>query len=356
MADHGDGPEGCLPAQGRTQAGWLFYSGLAQTAPNDRPSPHYAALMTQDGLRPGDLVEVKSAAEIAQTLDADGMLDYLPFMAEMLDFCGRRFRVSKKAFTVCLSGPGGPYRTFSNDNVVTLDEVRCSGAAHDGCQKLCLIYWREEWLRKVSPDTRSQQQNLAVTEHLRQQLRPKTLSGTLYFCQATELPRATRRLTRSKERVTRYLNGFQYGNYDAVSMMRNLVTYAFWYTRRRLFGPYARGPNSKSGERLNLQPGEWVEVKPMSEIIPTLDDHAHNRGLYFAPDMRLFCGRKLRVKSRLDKMIADSTGEMKRLRNTVLLEGSTCGCAYQGLGTADCSRHELTYWRECWLRRTSPPK
>ena len=40
----------------------------------------------------GDLVEVKTPDEIASTLDSDGALDHLPFMPEMLEFCGRRFQ------------------------------------------------------------------------------------------------------------------------------------------------------------------------------------------------------------------------------------------------------------------------
>ena len=84
-------------------------------------------------LRRGDFVE-EDADEIVQTLNAEGSSDHLPFMPEILEFCGRRFRVSRRAWTLCFSGPGSS-REFRNDNVVTLDDVRCSGAAHDGCQK-----------------------------------------------------------------------------------------------------------------------------------------------------------------------------------------------------------------------------
>src|SRR5262245_37605705 len=51
--------------------------------------------MTQLRLRPGDLVEVRAPEEILQTLDTEGTLDQLPFMPEMLRFCGRRFQVSQ---------------------------------------------------------------------------------------------------------------------------------------------------------------------------------------------------------------------------------------------------------------------
>src|ERR1700693_1556421 len=67
----------------------------------------------------GDLVEVKAPDEIVQTLDAEGASDHLPFMPEMLEFCGRRFRVSRRVLTICFSGPGST-RGFRTD-VVTLD-------------------------------------------------------------------------------------------------------------------------------------------------------------------------------------------------------------------------------------------
>ncbi len=60
------------------------------------------------GLCRGDLVEVKTPDEIFQTLDAAGALDHLPFMPEMLEFCGQRFRVSRRALTVCIYEPGTP--------------------------------------------------------------------------------------------------------------------------------------------------------------------------------------------------------------------------------------------------------
>lgn len=44
-------------------------------------------------LRAGDWVAVKGPSEIAETLDADGALDGLPFMPEMIQYCGRRYRV-----------------------------------------------------------------------------------------------------------------------------------------------------------------------------------------------------------------------------------------------------------------------
>ena len=39
-------------------------------------------------LRAGDWVQVRSKEEIISTLDANGRLDELPFMPEMLEYCG----------------------------------------------------------------------------------------------------------------------------------------------------------------------------------------------------------------------------------------------------------------------------
>src|SRR5258707_3148933 len=102
-------------------------------------------------LKPGDLVEVLSAAEIMSSLDADGKLDGLPFMPEMLAFCGRRLRVSKRADNTCALGQ--PRRI---ERTVHLEQTRCDGSAHRGCEAGCLFLWKEAWLRRVTDsDTRA---------------------------------------------------------------------------------------------------------------------------------------------------------------------------------------------------------
>ena len=298
----------------------------------------------------GDLVEVKTPDEIVQTLDAEGASDHLPFMPEMLELCGRRFRVSRRVLTICFSGPGST-RAFRADDVVTLDGIRCSGAAHDGCKKACMIFWRETWLRKVEDGEVQSQASLRGTDRLRARLNVST-GPKIYYCQASELSKATHSLSRW-ERLGRYLSGLRAGNFNARQMAQSLGIFLFWRIRRMLFGVYPRGSSESTPvEGLNLQPGEWVEVKPLPSIIETLNERGQNRGLYFSPEMRLWCGRRCRVKERLDKIIVDGTGQMRRLRNTVSLEGSTCGCSYLGFGTGGCSRCEVTYWREVWLRRS----
>ena len=130
----------------------------------------------------GDLVEVKAPQEILQTLDADGAMDHLPFMPEMMQLCGRRFRVSRRVFPVCVTASSP--RTFRGDDIVTLDGVRCSGAAHDGCQKACVIFWREAWLRKVEDTATQSQVDLRSLDRLRTRLKV-SIGLKAYYCQAS---------------------------------------------------------------------------------------------------------------------------------------------------------------------------
>ena len=53
-------------------------------------------------------------------------------MPEMLQFCGKRFRVMKRADKVCDSIDWGKHRRMKN--AVHLEELRCNGAAHGGCK------------------------------------------------------------------------------------------------------------------------------------------------------------------------------------------------------------------------------
>jgi len=237
------------------------------------------------------------------------------------------------------------------DDIVTLDGIRCSGAAHHGCQKACMILWREAWLRKVEDTAVQPQVDLQGMDRLRARLKVMTGPKT-YYCQASELPKATYSLSRW-QRLGTYLSGLRGGNFNALQMAKNSGTWLYWRIRRMFFGVYARGSNKSTPvESLNLQPGEWVEVKSMQDIIETLNENGHNRGMLFSPDMRVWCGRRCRVKGRIDKIIMDGTGQMRQLLNTVYLEGSTCGCSYMAIDMGGCSRCEVTYWREIWLRRS----
>ena len=97
----------------------------------------------------GDLVEVRSAEEILATLDDRGCLDNMPFMPEMLALCGRSFSIYRNAHKICDSTyyKDGRYLPDS----VFLEDLRCDGSAHDGCQAKCSIFFKLAWLKPVSP-------------------------------------------------------------------------------------------------------------------------------------------------------------------------------------------------------------
>jgi hypothetical protein len=304
-------------------------------------------------VRPGDLVEVKTPREILQTLDADGTLDGLPFMPEMVGFSGKRFQVSRRVIKTCISiSRSTNMRAFKTEDVVTLDGLRCSGVDHDGCQKACMIFWREAWLRKVEDAT--SQPSVDSEDGARLRARLKTSTGPqTYFCQASELLKTTDPLSQWG-RFGKCFTEVRVGNCTVWQMAQRIGIWLFWKIRRVFLGVYARGKNKTTPvESLNLQPGELVEVKSIKSIVETLNEAAHNRGLYFTPDMRLLCGGQQRVERRLDKIIVDGTGEMRQLRNTVYLEGSRCGCSHVAFG--GCTRGEFSYWREIWLRRRVAP-
>jgi hypothetical protein len=298
-------------------------------------------------LRPGDLVEVRTPDELFRTLDAEGTLGQLPFMPEMVEFCGKRFLVSKRAFKTCYYGTHAGIRKFRTDDVVLLEGLRCSGAEHDGCQKACMIFWREAWLRRVEDSVAASRVDPEDRERLRARLKTK-VGPTTYFCQASEILKATGEMSRW-DRLAQCIREVRVGNCSALDMAQRLGRWLFWRTRRLLLGEYARGScKTTPVQSVNLQPGEWVEVRPMEAINATLNRAGYNRGLNFPPDLRLLCGQHQRVERRIEKIIVDGTGEMRQLRNTVYLDGSHCGCIY-ALG--GCPRGEFSYWREIWLQR-----
>jgi hypothetical protein len=100
-------------------------------------------------------------------------------------------------------------------------------------------------------------------------------------------------------------------------------------------------------EVLGLQAGEFVEVRSVEEIMATLDNNRRNKGLRWMTGMRKYCGGQYRVLRRVERIILESNGELRKMKNTVLLENVTCdGKVFNG-----CDRSCFHFWREAWLRR-----
>lgn len=98
---------------------------------------------------------------------------------------------------------------------------------------------------------------------------------------------------------------------------------------------------------LNLQPGETVEVKPEREILATLDAEGKHQGLLWMRGMGRYCGRRYKVLKKVKTIRLESSGRLRRMKNTVLLSDVMCdGSEYYG-----CDRSCFHFWREVWLRR-----
>lgn len=320
-----------------------------------------------DTARPvrGDVVRVRSQEEILATLDADGTIDRLPFMPEMLRFCGQELPVAARAHKTCDTVEGGRHRKL--DNCVHLLGARCDGSAHGGCEAGCLLFWREEWLewpadpgRPIAPVTTPAADPPVTAERLRELTVRQVDGKTVYRCQATELPRASEPVRRRE--LWQYLADVRSGNVGAGTVVKGLSIEVFnaWQrfsARRlprwlRLFGgrsyPFLQGTGD--GSRLpvtGIKPGDLVEVRPKKEIMATLDRNNMNRWMLFDVEMLPYCGRRFRVARRVGRIIDEATGEMIKLSDCLVLDGVVC----QGRYHRFCQRAVTPYWREGWLRK-----
>ena len=324
-------------------------------------------------LRVGEIVEVRSEAEILATLDENGELDGLPFMPEMLTWCGQRLRVEKLALKLCDTIEStGMHRIR---DAVHLEMSRCDGQAHGGCQAGCSIYWKEAWLKRI-PSGESALDRMAgpaprctlatLTAATRRPRDPTALGEGRYACQATELLRA------APERISpwdarQYLEDVRSGNSGALATLRTVCVGLFneyqGFSRRVLPRPlrikdgrrypFIEGNRKRTPfETLNLQPGELVRVKSKEEIVKTLDTHNANRGMSFDGEMVRYCGREARVLRRVEQIIDEKSGRMLHLKTPcVVLESVTCTGRYH----RQCPRAIYPYWREIWLERVDEP-
>ena len=313
--------------------------------------------------RAGDNVVVRPWPEILATLDADGTLAGLPFMPEMLDWCGRSFRVERRVEKVCIAAapPSRGVVRFPAGDVVVLEGPRCGGDAHDGCRRSCKILWKEAWLAPAGAATASPEPPGSGLEELRARLKVKS-DGGRYFCQSTELHRATEDFPgHLRARMASVaLQELRNGDRTPGEMARLVARWMWAKLVRRLLGDgWLRGPNKQTPtQTLGLRPGERVRVKSRSDIVATLDQRRRNRGLGICYEVTLCCGHESEVRSRVDRIIDERTGLMREMRDTVMLGtmdgrgtlGEECLCS-DVLG--DCPRGELMFWREIWLERVN---
>jgi hypothetical protein len=342
-----------------------------------RPSSEPTVL----NLRVGELAEVRSELEILATLDEHGELENLPFMPEMLQFCGQQFRVGKLALKLCDTiNWTGIHRMR---HAVHLQGVRCDGQAHGGCQAGCLVYWKEAWLKRVeaneleaggagaepsSAHVARQQEQLPRCTRIELVAKAHNhgvadSSGQETFtCQATELIRAAPEPIPSWD-FRQYVLDVRSGNATTLAMIRSVCVGLFnefqdlsrkvLPERLRLWGgkrfPFIEGKLKRTPEAsLGLEPGELVRVKSKEAIVQTLDVQNRNRGMSFDAEMLKYCGRQARVLRRVEQIIDERSGTMMRFKNPcIILEDVICTSDYHRL----CPRGIYPYWREIWLER-----
>jgi len=327
------------------------------------------------GLRVGDFVEVRSEEEILATLDDQGALDNLPFMPEMLSFCGQRVRVEKRADKTCNTITVMESRRLRD--TVHLEGLRCNGQAHGGCQADCLIFWKEAWLKRIpvlssqdpAPSTGLRCDRGRLTQLTLRSDPPKT-DEPYYRCQITDLLKASTPMQWWDMR--QYWRDYWSGNVGLITMFKAFLFRVFlellhigvgyrallWTYERfqKLTGgtpyPLRNGNLDKTPkETLDLRPGELVQIKPYEEILATLSKKNKNRGLWFGPEMVPYCGELRRVRARVEHIIEESTGRMMQLPgDCVVLEGVICRAEYSE-NRLFCPRNLFPYWREIWLRR-----
>lgn len=325
---------------------------------------HLATAGFARALRVGDEVQVRSAEEIMATLDERGELENLPFMPEMLKYCGQRLTVHKVAHKLCdtIGGSG----LHKMEHAVHLTGSRCDGTAHGGCQTACLLYWKEAWLKPAG----AEQPDSTATGRIDLPLlmdntrKPSDSDGDVrYSCQATELLRAAPTCLPARD-LGQYVADVKTGNVSAVAsfkaflvvlfnrlqgLSRQLLPRWMWFREGMNWG-FVKGRvegRTPTGE-LNLQPGEMVRIKTKEQIEATLNKGRLNRGMGFEEEMSRYCGRTARVRARVTKCIDERSGRLLTMKNPcIVLDDVVCNGVYN----ASCPREFISFWREVWLER-----
>ena len=104
------------------------------------------------GLKEGDRVRVRTWEQIEATLDDDERTGGLGWMALQRDFCGGTHRVARRVERFF---DERTRRMLKVKGVVLLEGVHCmppKGGPDDyaGCQRMCLLFWKEAWLERVA--------------------------------------------------------------------------------------------------------------------------------------------------------------------------------------------------------------
>jgi hypothetical protein len=126
-----------------------------QSQLDGRPYPFIAGTLAKTpvetlDLQPGELVQVRSQEEIMATLNKDHRNRGLLFDSEMLPYCGHLYRVLRRVYRI-IDEKTGKMMNMKYPCIV-LEGVVCRSDYHRLCPRAIYSYWRENWLKRVSPD------------------------------------------------------------------------------------------------------------------------------------------------------------------------------------------------------------
>ena len=97
--------------------------------------------------------------------------------------------------------------------------------------------------------------------------------------------------------------------------------------------------------------GDWVEVRPLAEIMATLDASGARDGTPFMPEMAQYAGRRFQIFKSAHKT-CDPTGasELRRMVDAVHLATRCDGAAHDR-----CEAGCLLFWKRAWLKPADGP-
>jgi hypothetical protein len=317
------------------------------------------SLLRQRRFKAGDLVELRSPADVLGTLDSEGRTDGLPFMPEMLAYYGRRYRVRARVERACDTITDSSVRQIPD--TVVLEDARCDGSFHGGCQAGCLIYWKEAWLQQATEGTPAADRawstdHDALAARVGRVVQSSDSGEPVYRCQATALLDASRHVRR-REAPRSYAAEVISGNVRPGKFVRvtsravgEEVAIRLRLMSRSLFMPYVEPSRRRSlPESPAFKPGDLVRIRSKDDIAQTLGRNGKNKGLWFDREMARYCGRTARVLRKVDRIIDERNGRMLEMKHDCyILDGIVC-MADRSRGRRFCPRGIYPYWRAAWL-------
>ncbi len=104
-----------------------------------------------------------------------------------------------------------------------------------------------------------------------------------------------------------------------------------------------------------LQEGDLVKVRPIHEIVQTLNFRQKLGGCFFLEDMENFCDREFLVEKKVGYFFDELAYKIYKTSDVVLLQGVGC-TGNLPLVKYTCNRSCLYFWKEAWLEKIASPK